>query len=76
MEWAKTIGVGLPNRREQALLYANLKEQFQEEWYWSCEQHASDASYAWVQDFGDGYQGHWGKDDDGRARAVRRLIIE
>lgn len=29
----------LPNRSEQALLYANLPDEFEDKWYWSCEQH-------------------------------------
>ena len=51
------------------------KEAFDLMWYWSSTQHASDAGYAWYQFFGDGYQGLWRKDDDGRARAVRRIKI-
>lgn len=67
---------GLPTRREQALLYANLKEQFQNEWYWSNEQHVSESHYAWYQIFNSGNQGYRYKHDKLRARAVRRLVIE
>jgi hypothetical protein len=74
-KWAKKIGGELPTRREQALLYANLKEAFEERWYWSCEQHAGNADYAWYQDFEDGNQSHDHKDYELRARAVRRLAI-
>lgn len=71
VEWAEKAGGALPTRQEQALLYANLKDQFKPEWYWSGEQH--DASYAWCQGFGDGYQHAIHKDSELCARAVRRL---
>lgn len=73
--WASKIGGELPTRREQALLYANCKPEFKPEWYWSAEAHEKDASYAWRQAFGYGYQdyGHIGYQF--RARAVRRLPI-
>ena len=75
MDWTKSIGGELPTRREQALLYANLPEQFKSEWYWSCEQHAAFSDYAWMQGFGNGYQGNGRKSYFSRARAVRRLTI-
>jgi len=74
--WACQAGGGLPSRREQSLLFANLKDQFQARWYWSNEQHAANAYYAWSQTFTNGSQDY---DDEGaqrRARAVRRLTIE
>lgn len=74
--WADEIGGELPNRREQSLLFANLREQFQSAWYWSCEEHASDSDYAWIQTFGDGYQDDGHKLTKLRARAVRRLPIQ
>ncbi len=76
LTWAKEQGGELPNRREQALLYANLKEEFEEAWYWSSEQHASSSSSAWYQDFYNGCQYNITKDHELRARAVRRLIIQ
>jgi hypothetical protein len=76
MDWAKSIGGELPTRREQSLLFANLKEEFQRAWYWSGAQHASDAGYAWSQGFGNGSQDGWGESTSHRARAVRRLVIE
>jgi len=75
-EWAKKAGGELPTRRDQALLYANLKEQFQPRWYWSGAQYAPDDGYAWAQDFGYGTQGFYPKDDYYRARAVRRLTLQ
>lgn len=76
VEWAKTLGAELPNRREQALLYANLKEQFKPEWHWSSEEHASVSACAWIQGFTSGNQTCSIKDNTYRARAVRRLFIE
>ncbi len=76
-EWAVRQGgeyeASLPNRREQALLYANLKEHFADAWYWSSEKRASDAGYAWFQYFGDGLQDGYRQINQLRARAVRRL---
>lgn len=77
IDWAKSIGGELPTRREQSLLFANLKEEFQEQWYWSSVQHASDAGSAWSQYFNYGLQTCSNKDNYYcRARAVRRLVIE
>jgi hypothetical protein len=76
MDWAKSIGGDLPNRIEQAMLFAEMKDQFQEEAYWSNTQHASYSDYAWYQDFYDGYQINTSTSYELRARAVRRLIIQ
>ena len=75
LAWAVEQGGDLPNRREQALLYANLKEEFKESWYWSNTQHASFSDYAWCQDFLNGYQNFNHKLNELRARAVRRLSV-
>ena len=76
IKWANEVGGELPTRREQALLYANLKEEFEDSWYWSSEQHASTSDYAWCQNFDYGLQDNDYKDSELRARAVRRLIIQ
>ena len=76
LKWATESGGELPTRREQALLYANLKGEFKEAWYWSAQLHESDPDYAWSQHFYDGIQDGSGRDDVLRARAVRRLIIQ
>jgi len=75
-EWAESIGGELPDRIEGALLFATMKDEFEEEWYWTREAHASDSGYAWSQSFYHG--GQYGDDiyDKLRARAVRRLIIQ
>ena len=72
MEWARKAGGELPTRREQALLYANAKSQFEGAWYWSGEEHTN-GSYAWGQYFGYGGQYYGGKSYEARARAVRRF---
>ena len=74
-QFSADIGGDLPTRREQSLLFANLKEQFEDRWYWSGTQHASDSDYAWCQYFGNGYQYVSRKGDELRARAVRRSVI-
>lgn len=77
--WAKQQGgekeASLPTRREQSILFGNLKEEFEEYAYWSSEQHASGSDYAWGQDFGNGNQNYDGKSNGMRARAVRRILI-
>ena len=75
MAWAKEHGGELPSRLEQALLWAELKDQFKRDWYWSCEQHASHPSYAWIQSFYDGGQYDYRMDYGYLARAVRRVPI-
>jgi hypothetical protein len=75
-DFVAKLGGQLPTRREQALLYANLKHEFKPRWYWSCEQHAALGDYAWYQSFNHGYQVNYGdKSAKLRARAVRRLPI-
>lgn len=82
MEWATGIEVEghndytLPTRSEQAIAFGNRRDQFQRGWYWSCEQHAEYADYAWMQGFNYGGQDSNRKDIEWRARAVRRLVIQ
>lgn len=73
-DWAKSIDGELPTRAEQSLLFANCKQHFQQEWYWSGEEYS--AGGAWYQNFFNGSQGTNRKNLELRARAVRRLIIE
>lgn len=76
MEWAKSIGGDLPTRIEQSMLWANHRDQFQKDWYWSNTAYERDDAYAWFQYFDYGGQYDDPKDYDGcRARAVRRLPI-
>lgn len=76
VNWAKSVGGTLPTRQEQAILYGNLKHEFEPRWYWSCEQHANDSGCAWMQYFSNGGQGSSLKSYEGRARAVRRVPID
>jgi hypothetical protein len=70
-DWAASVRGELPTRQEQALLYANVKREFQPRWHWSGEQ-CSDSD-AWGQGFSYGNQGDDNKSYEGRARAVRRF---
>jgi hypothetical protein len=72
-EWAATQGGALPTRQEQALLYANLKAEFDPDWYWSSETHKTNDAYAWDQGFNTGGQNGSHKSYEAQARAVRRL---
>ncbi len=82
MDWATGLEIDghkdftLPTRPEQAVLFGNTRDQFQRDGYWSCEQHAEHADYAWMQYFNNGDQGNVHKDNEWRARAVRRLVIQ
>jgi len=81
LDWAAAISnadhsagsYDLPTRKEQALLFANAAEHFESDWYWSNAQYS--AYFAWLQDFGHGYQFHVLKVSVYRVRAVRRLPI-
>lgn len=74
--WAAKQGGELPSRAEQSLLFANAKDAFKPRWYWSGEQYAGDADYAWHQDFFYGYQYAYYVSYRYRARAVRRVAIQ
>lgn len=69
--WAEEHGGHLPTRQEQALLFANLKREFEGAWYWSGEKSSSGS--AWTQDFYYGTQNSNTLYDRLRVRAVRRL---
>ena len=76
IDWAKSVGGELPTRFESALLYANLRDKIDTDyWYWTATQHADEPSWAWSQVFYDGSQYHLHKDFHYRARAVRRVPI-
>ncbi len=76
LAWAESNGGELPDRIEGALLFATMKDEFKEEWYWTREQHAAGSKSAWAQLFYDGYQGNYYHLIEFRARAVRRSTIE
>ncbi|KVF22907.1 DUF1566 domain-containing protein [Burkholderia cepacia] len=73
--WAAERDGELPTRREQSLLFANLKSEFESAWYWSCEAHETESGWAWYQSFYYGYQNYDAQGTRFRARAVRRLSI-
>lgn len=73
LDWAKEIGGRLPNRQEQALLFANCKPHLKPEWHWSSEAHETESSYAWICHFDDGYQFYAREGYDYSAVSVRRL---
>jgi hypothetical protein len=75
LEWAKKQGGDLPNRVEQALLFAHHRAAFKRDWYWSNTQDADDERWAWYQRFGDGDQYPLSKYAELRARAVRRVPL-
>lgn len=72
--WAAEHGGHLPTRREQALLFANLKREFEGVWRWSGEKSSSGS--AWIQNFGNGNQDcHSHLGNRLRVRAVRRIEV-
>lgn len=73
MSWARELGGELPTRRELSLLFANQREQFQREWYWSREPQEGHQHLVWGQNFASGIQTVYGRAFRGHARAVRRL---
>ena len=73
MAWAKKLKAELPARPVSALLFANVRSQFEPAWYWTCEE--LDGSCAWHQGFGNGYQYYGPKSCEGRARAVRLIPL-
>jgi len=76
VKWACEQGGVLPTRREQSLLFANLKGEFQSSYYWSCQQHEKETGWAWYQGFVSGHQTNGLKTYALRARAVRRLVLQ
>ena len=77
LDWAKSLGGDLPNRIEQAMLWANHRDLFQKDWYWSNELHHNNDASAWYQYFYSGNQSYdYRSTNRLRARAVRRLEIE
>lgn len=74
MDWATSMGATLPNRQEQALLYANCKPHLKPQWHWSCEEHS--ASHAWNCYLLNGFQSLYHKSYEGSVVAVRRLPLQ
>ena len=78
MDWAVSVGGELPTRPVSAQLFALADvctEPFEKDWHWTSETHRSDASYAWSQDFLNGFQYLDPKSSEERARAVRLIPL-
>lgn len=73
MNWAEKVGGTLPSRPVAAMLFANLKHQFNPEWHWTCESFVS--SGAWIQNFLYGYQYDSYESAELRSRAVRLIQL-
>ncbi len=72
--WTTFVGGDLPTRSEQAILYGNLKAEFETRWYWSNTQDANNTDYAWMQNFDNCNQDFYHKSNEYRARAVIRVF--
>jgi hypothetical protein len=72
--YARERGGEAPTLRELVLMRTNLRNEFEDEAYWSGEEHAGDSSAAWSQNFDNGHQGSIHKSAALRAVAVRRFI--
>ncbi|MGS1116900.1 DUF1566 domain-containing protein [Castellaniella sp. UC4442_H9] len=75
MAWAKSQGGDLPTRVELGLIWEHNRDQMKKDFYWTNEVHHTESSYAWCQDFLNGYQYFSRKVNRLRAVAVRRLPI-
>ena len=63
----------LPARHEARLLFASAKRLFDPSWHWTSTQHSSYGAFS--QFFDDGSQCNDDESNEGRVRAVRRIII-
>lgn len=73
MNWAAEVGGQLPDRQEQALLFANCEPHLEAAWHWSSQVLEIDPSCAWYCTFYGGGQGNLEKSYEGSAVAVRRI---
>ena len=73
--WAEEHGGSLPSRIDMLVLLQRCRGEFQSDWYWTDEQSAGAAEFAWCQGFYHGDQGDDRKLSQLRARAVRRVPI-
>lgn len=65
----------MPAQTGNEAFRAGGSEAFEESWYWSSSQSASDDGYAWYQHFSNGTQTNNLTYDKLRARAVRRVPV-
>lgn len=76
LDWAKAQGGMLPSRFDALTLFKNLKGEFnKDDWYWTSEEYAGAAGFAWLQGFDFGGQHRYHKSVACRCRAVRRVAI-
>ncbi len=73
MAWAETLEAVLPTRPVSALLFANVKNHVEADWYWTSEEF--DGSSAWGQYCTYGRQNTLPKSYEGRAVAVRLIQL-
>jgi hypothetical protein len=73
LDWAKKKKAHLPERTEARLLWANQPKEFKPEAYWLATPCGGLDAYAWVQRFYGGGQLYNHKNNEFRARAVRRV---
>lgn len=71
--WAEAAGGHLPTRPVAALLYANVKSEFERDWYWTIE--AEGSGCAWCCHFNGGRQHYGHKGNEGSVRAVRLIQL-
>lgn len=64
-----------PKQTKAKIFSVDGAQAFDAVWHWSSTQHAANSAYAWCQNFDDGNQSHWNKDNNSRARAVRSIKI-
>jgi len=75
LAWAKSQGGDLPTPKEQTILFAKLRDQFAEMWYWSNMPHGDNKYWAFIQHFKSMEQYAADKVDAYAARAIRRLYV-
>ena len=76
VEFARSFKAELPDQRAQALLKANLPEEFKDEWYWSSEPlRGPRHGCAWAQSFTHGRQAYLLKTDEINVRIIRRTPL-
>lgn len=77
--WAASLNIDghqdfyIPAQRELNLICINANHLAEKVWHWSSTQYSS--LTAWSQDFEDGYQGFYRKDNRLAVRAVRRILV-
>lgn len=63
----------VPSRMDLRLMWANVPELFEKEWYLSSTQHSSNG--AWTQRFGNGHSTSHNKNFEARVRFCRRSFL-